>query len=136
MIEFLAQAEAPPECPVMTCYTDARTASMIRIEFVICAALLVGAATLLTFRRRVGRNGLGRVWVGALLIVGVTSLPELASGITAVTVLNARICGRRGAGQLPIQHRTDRVHRLAYQPSILARRRKVTSCQAAGASCY
>lgn len=64
---------------------------MIWIEFVICAVLLVGAATLLS---RFGdvlaeKTGLGRVWVGALLIAGVTSLPELASGITAVTVLNA-----------------------------------------------
>jgi cation:H+ antiporter len=35
------------------------------------------------------KTGLGRAWVGAILLAGVTSLPELVSGITAVTVLHA-----------------------------------------------
>ncbi|WP_414528981.1 sodium:calcium antiporter [Nodularia chucula] len=35
------------------------------------------------------KSGLGRTWVGGLLLAGVTSLPELATGVSAVTVLNA-----------------------------------------------
>lgn len=35
------------------------------------------------------KSGLGRTWVGAILLAGVTSLPELATGISAVTFLDA-----------------------------------------------
>jgi Ca2+/Na+ antiporter len=35
------------------------------------------------------KTGLGRAWIGAILIAGVTSLPELASGVSAVAWLNA-----------------------------------------------
>jgi cation:H+ antiporter len=35
------------------------------------------------------KTGLGRVWMGAILIAGITSLPELASGVSAVAWLNA-----------------------------------------------
>ncbi|PZD73809.1 hypothetical protein C1752_01794 [Acaryochloris thomasi RCC1774] len=35
------------------------------------------------------KSGLGRTWVGAILLAGVTSLPELATGISAVTILDA-----------------------------------------------
>jgi cation:H+ antiporter len=98
---------------------------MIWIEFVICAALLVGAATLLS---RYGdvlaeKTGLGRVWVGALLIAGVTSLPELASGITAVTVLNAPNLAAGGVlGSCLFNIALIALIDLAYQPgSILAK---------------
>jgi cation:H+ antiporter len=98
---------------------------MIWIEFVICAALLVGAATLLS---RFGdvlaeKTGLGRVWVGALLIAGVTSLPELASGITAVTVLNAPNLAAGGVlGSCLFNIALIAFIDLAYQPgSILAK---------------
>lgn len=64
---------------------------MVWFEFILCAGLLIGAATLLS---KYGdalavKTGLGRAWVGAILIAGVTSLPELASGISAVTWLKA-----------------------------------------------
>lgn len=64
---------------------------MIWLEFGLCAVLLIGAATLLS---RYGdmlaeKTGLGRVWVGAIMLAGVTSLPELASGVSAVAWLNA-----------------------------------------------
>ncbi|MGB7414497.1 MAG: hypothetical protein WA902_09840 [Thermosynechococcaceae cyanobacterium] len=35
------------------------------------------------------KSGLGRTWVGAILLAGVTSLPELATGMSAVTFLDA-----------------------------------------------
>lgn len=64
---------------------------MIWIEFFICAALLIGSATLLS---RYGdvlaeKTGLGRAWIGGILLAGVTSLPELASGLSAVVWLDA-----------------------------------------------
>lgn len=64
---------------------------MIWLEFIICAGLLVWAATLLSKYGDVlaVKTGLGRAWVGAILIAGVTSLPELASGISAVVWLKA-----------------------------------------------
>jgi cation:H+ antiporter len=64
---------------------------MVWIEFIICAGLLIWAATLLSKYGDVlaDKTGFGRAWVGAILIAGVTSLPELASGISAVTWLKA-----------------------------------------------
>jgi len=63
---------------------------MIWVEFVVCAALIFWAGSLLSKYGDViaEKTGLGRVWLGAILIAGVTSLPELASGISAVAWLN------------------------------------------------
>lgn len=64
---------------------------MIWIELIVCALLIFWAGSLLS---RYGdviaeKTGLGRAWIGAILIAGVTSLPELASGVSAVAWLNA-----------------------------------------------
>jgi cation:H+ antiporter len=62
---------------------------MIWIEFIICAGLIIWTASLLSKYGDVlaDKTGLGRAWVGALLIAGVTSLPELATGVSAVAWL-------------------------------------------------
>lgn len=64
---------------------------MVWIEFIICAAMLIWAADLLSKYGDVlaVKTGLGRAWVGAILIASITSLPELASGISAVAWLKA-----------------------------------------------
>jgi cation:H+ antiporter len=64
---------------------------MIWIEFILCAMLIFWSGSLLSKYGDViaEKTGLGRAWIGAILIAGVTSLPELASGISAVTWLNA-----------------------------------------------
>jgi cation:H+ antiporter len=64
---------------------------MVWVEFIICAGLLIWTATLLSRYGDVlaDKTGLGRAWVGGILIAGATSLPELASGISAVTWLKA-----------------------------------------------
>jgi cation:H+ antiporter len=64
---------------------------MIWIEFILCAALIFYVGSLLSKYGDViaEKTGLGRAWVGAILIAGVTSLPELASGVSAVAWLNA-----------------------------------------------
>jgi cation:H+ antiporter len=63
---------------------------MVWIEFIICAGLIFWAGSLLSKYGDViaEKTGMGRVWLGAILIAGVTSLPELASGISAVAWLN------------------------------------------------
>lgn len=64
---------------------------MIWMELIVCAALIFWAGSLLSKYGDViaEKTGLGRAWVGALLIAGVTSLPELASGVSAVAWLNS-----------------------------------------------
>jgi cation:H+ antiporter len=64
---------------------------MIWIEFIVCAILIFWSGALLSKYGDViaEKTGLGRAWVGAILIAGVTSLPELASGVSAVAWLNA-----------------------------------------------
>jgi cation:H+ antiporter len=60
-------------------------------KFAICAGLIGIAGPALT---RYGdiisrRTGLSRTWVGLMLLATATSLPELFTGISAVTVANA-----------------------------------------------
>ncbi len=64
---------------------------MVWIEFVVCVAIVIAASNVLSRYADViaEKTGLGRAWVGAILLAGVTSLPELVSGVTAVTFLNA-----------------------------------------------
>jgi cation:H+ antiporter len=61
------------------------------MEFTLCAALIIAASVVLS---RYGdvlaeKTGLGRAWVGAILLASVTSLPELVSGVSAVAWLKA-----------------------------------------------
>jgi cation:H+ antiporter len=56
--------------------------------FIVCAALIIVCGTHLS---RYGdviaeKTGLGRAWVGLVLMAAVTSLPELITGISSVTV--------------------------------------------------
>ena len=64
---------------------------MIWVEFIICAAFIILAGSLVSKYGDViaEKTGVGRAWIGAILIAGVTSLPELASGVSAVTWLKA-----------------------------------------------
>jgi cation:H+ antiporter len=64
---------------------------MIWVELIVCAVLIFWAGSLLSKYGDViaEKTGLGRAWIGAILIAGVTSLPELASGVSAVAWLNA-----------------------------------------------
>lgn len=58
------------------------------LEFVLCSAVIVYCGTKLS---RYGdvlaeKTGLGRAWIGLVLMAGVTSLPELITGISSVTL--------------------------------------------------
>jgi cation:H+ antiporter len=60
------------------------------LQFIACTAAIVYSGSRLS---RYGdiiaeKTGLGRFWVGALLVAMVTSLPELISGVSAVTVFD------------------------------------------------
>ncbi len=72
---------------------------MMWIELIICGALITWADALLSKYGDViaDKTGWGRAWISAILITGVTSLPELASGVSAVAWLKrakprCRIC--------------------------------------------
>lgn len=58
------------------------------LEFIICAGVIVVCGTNLS---RYGdiiaeKTGLGRAWIGLILMASVTSLPELINGISSVTI--------------------------------------------------
>ena len=67
------------------------TVILVWTKFAVCAALIGLAGPVLT---RYGdviarRTGVSRTWIGLVLLATATSLPELFTGISAVTVANA-----------------------------------------------
>lgn len=62
---------------------------MVWIQFVICLAIIVVAGTkLVKYGDLIAeKTGLGRVWIGVVLLATITSLPELATGISSVAIL-------------------------------------------------
>ncbi|NWF62617.1 MAG: sodium:calcium antiporter [Fischerella sp.] len=64
---------------------------LLLIQVVLCIVLVVIVGTWLSRSADIlaEKTGLGRTLVGAILLAGVTSLPELATGISAVAVFNA-----------------------------------------------
>jgi cation:H+ antiporter len=60
------------------------------LQFIACTAVIVYAGSRLSKYGDIiaEKTGLGRLWVGALLLAAVTSLPELISGVAAVTVFD------------------------------------------------
>jgi cation:H+ antiporter len=102
---------------------------MIWIEFIICAILIFWAGSLLSKYGDViaEKTGLGRAWVGAILIAGVTSLPELASGVSAVAWLGApNLAAGAALGSCLFNLALIAMIDLAYQPGrILAKAHEV-----------
>jgi len=64
---------------------------LLLIQIILCVILVVIVGTRLSQSADVlaEKTGLGRTWVGAILLAGATSLPELATGVSAVVVFNA-----------------------------------------------
>src|SRR3990167_6761592 len=61
---------------------------LIWIQFVLCV-ILIGAAGVRLIRYGdaiAALTGLSRSWVGLILVATVTSLPELVTGLSAVTI--------------------------------------------------
>lgn len=63
---------------------------VVWLQFTACTAVIVYAGSRLSKYGDIiaEKTGLGRLWVGALLLAAVTSLPELVSGVAAVTVFD------------------------------------------------
>lgn len=57
------------------------------LEFIACTSLIVYSGTKLSKYGDIiaEKTGLGRTWVGVVLMASVTSLPELVTGISSVT---------------------------------------------------
>lgn len=65
--------------------------TLLIIKFIACSAFIVYSGTKLS---RYGdiiaeKSGLGKAWVGLIMMATITSLPELITGISAVTLVNA-----------------------------------------------
>jgi cation:H+ antiporter len=60
---------------------------LVWIQFAVCLFIIVVAGTkLATYGDLIAeKTGLGRVWIGVVLLATITSLPELATGISSVT---------------------------------------------------
>jgi len=67
------------------------TVALLVLQFAACAALVAWAGTALSRSadRLATIHDWGRGWVGLALLATVTSLPELASGVSAVTLVDA-----------------------------------------------
>lgn len=64
---------------------------LVWLKFLFCTSLIVFSGYNLS---RYGdviaeKTGLGRTWIGVLLMAGATSLPELITGISSVTIASA-----------------------------------------------
>lgn len=64
---------------------------MLWLQFILCSAVIVLCGTNLS---RYGdviaeKTGLGRAWIGLVLMASVTSLPELINGISSVAFVDA-----------------------------------------------
>lgn len=61
------------------------------LQFLLCAALIARAGFVLSAAadQLAQAHGWGRGWVGLALLATVTSLPELAAGVSAVTLVDA-----------------------------------------------
>lgn len=61
---------------------------LLLIQVVLCAILVIFVSTWLSQSADVlaEKTGLGRTLVGAVLLAGATSLPELVTGISVIVV--------------------------------------------------
>jgi cation:H+ antiporter len=64
---------------------------VIWVEFLLCVALIgVAGVNLSRYGDAIAdKTGLGGTWIGVVLLASVTSLPELVTGASSVTVANA-----------------------------------------------
>ncbi|MBI5301929.1 MAG: sodium:calcium antiporter [Chloroflexi bacterium] len=62
---------------------------MVWLQFIVCAGFIVVAGNQLSHYGDVlaEKSGLGRSWIGAVLLASVTSLPELITGTSAIALV-------------------------------------------------
>lgn len=63
---------------------------LVGLQFIACTAMILIAGTKLSKYGDViaEKTGLGRTWIGVVLVASVTSLPELITGISSVAVFS------------------------------------------------
>lgn len=63
---------------------------LLWIAFLVCTSVIVYAGSRLSKYGDIiaEKTGLGRTWIGVVLMASVTSLPELVTGISSVTYAN------------------------------------------------
>jgi cation:H+ antiporter len=61
---------------------------LVWLKFIVCAAIIIFAGTKAArYADTIAeRTGLGRIWVGLLLLAVMTSMPEMVTGISSVTL--------------------------------------------------
>jgi cation:H+ antiporter len=64
---------------------------LIWIQFLVCTIVIVYGGSRLSHYGDViaEKTGLGRTWIGVILMASATSLPELFTGISSVTIFNS-----------------------------------------------
>jgi cation:H+ antiporter len=64
---------------------------LLFLQVIVCIALVIAVGTWLSQSADIlaEKTGLGRTWVGTILLAGVTSLPELATGTSAIVMFNS-----------------------------------------------
>jgi cation:H+ antiporter len=64
---------------------------LVWLQFVICTALIVYGGSRLSHYGDViaEKTGMGRTWIGVVLMASATSLPELFTGISSVAIFNS-----------------------------------------------
>jgi cation:H+ antiporter len=60
------------------------------LAFIICTAAIIYSGSRLSKYGDIiaEKTGLGRTWIGFIMLASITSLPELITGISAVTIIN------------------------------------------------
>jgi cation:H+ antiporter len=61
------------------------------LGFIVCAAVIIYSGSKLSFygEKIADLTGIGKAWVGLILMASVTSLPELITGISSVAIVKA-----------------------------------------------
>ncbi len=64
---------------------------LIWVQFLICTSVIVFAGSRLSHYGDViaEKTGMGRTWIGVILMASATSLPELFTGISSVAIFNS-----------------------------------------------
>lgn len=64
---------------------------LIWVQFLICTSMIVFAGSRLSHYGDViaEKTGMGRTWIGVILMASATSLPELFTGISSVAIFNS-----------------------------------------------
>jgi cation:H+ antiporter len=61
---------------------------LLWLEFIFCAGIIIICGTNLSKYGDIiaEKTGLGRAWIGLILLATITSLPELMTGISSVAI--------------------------------------------------